>query len=316
MRCGMRDGVTVGAFCAAETGDSPDWRAFGRREVFMQYKRWMSILRIYRREIRIPFVLVLILMPVLELVSLFRQLDGAEYVYSTSEYPLAGYYSALYGSGEQSQVLWARRLEVLMADAGMDKIFLGALVLLLGALVVMPIRQGRSESFSFAVKRLPVSRFAPFLVEILHAVYCLVILLAVQLGTVFAGAVMYAEMVPAEVQRTQALFLAFMEWDFLRILFPIYDGGMMLCGGIVIIGAAICVTAAGRGIQYGYKNYLSALFLAVMIGRSVIAAGSGDTAAVMYVITAILTVFLAAYQLWVLYDKIVPGKEAAENEEE
>ncbi len=123
---------------------------------------------------------------------------------------------------------WSFRLEEFLAKSRWDILFIVAFFGILILLSSVTIRQWNQSNVEYTYQRLPLRRsYHPFVV-VGNSIVCFFIFLSIQLGTILIGNLFYQTIVPENARMTQALFLAFLRWDFLRNCFPFFDAIQMI----------------------------------------------------------------------------------------
>lgn len=177
----------------------------------MKYKRYISIFNLLWKYSFKWFVLILLIMCIGEGYYLYQEL-------TTTMYEKESYYTE-----EPAIEPWAPRFEEFLARSHVKEFFIVTLIVTVLILVSIPLRQRSAAVFEYSYLRLPIKKGSWQVISGLHAFIHIIIVIGVQFGMILIGYWMYLTYVPEEAQMTQAVFLAFIRWDFLRAVYPITD---------------------------------------------------------------------------------------------
>lgn len=235
----------------------------------MTYRRYVSILHLQWKYTWKAFAGIILLLCAGEGYFFYQRLIHTDYQIEANE---------SINNWDATLKPWAPRFEEFLAQSHFKALFLTAILLTLILLISIPIRQNMSTKTDYMYLRLPIPRIVRPITSGVHTLSHLVILLRVQFGMILIGYQMYLEFIPKEAQMTQALFLAFFRWDFLRTVFPIsnvmrfiYNLFVLISIVISVVYVQICIETKHKNIipivvnGYIYTKFYELLYLSTMI---------------------------------------------------
>lgn len=208
----------------------------------MKYKRYVSILNLQWKYTWKAFTAILVFMFIGQGYFLYKELTNAVFE------------KEIHNGVTQAVEPWAMRFEEFLARSHMEGIFIIAMILTVLLLISVPIRQRSVSMVEYSYMRLPVRKGTWQVMTLVHGITHFLILLGAQFGIIIISYQMYLKFVPEEAQMTQALFLAFIRWDFLLAIFPITDIFRLLYFVVILISLAVIVFYLPICIQKRHKS--------------------------------------------------------------
>ena len=236
-------------------------------------KKHLSVFGLFARSSFFKVFLILLAMCVVEIAFFRFELRDALEAYE------------IVGSGMPS-------LERMFMRAATNVYFRIALFLI-SFVICLPGCNFKSNT-GYTLRRLSISEGAVFFHQAAYNALIYIMLIAVQLVTVFGLSQYYLSVAPEECISNQTVFLAFYRNDFLHSLLPLEDVGLWIRNGLLVITFGLA-TAEYPYRQRRHKFSPTALALVVYticrFDQSIGQLGHVVTTAIIAVMLAVATVY-------------------------
>lgn len=190
-------------------------------------KKHLSVFGFFARSSFFKVLLILLAMCAVEITFFHFELQDALEAYE------------VVGSGMPS-------LERMFMRAATNVYFRVALVLI-SVVVCLPGCEFKSNT-SYTLRRLSISERATFFHQAAYNALVYMMLIAIQLVTVFGLSQYYLSVAPVECISNQTILLAFYRNDFLHSLLPLEDVGLWIRNGLLVLSLGLCTA------EYPYKQ--------------------------------------------------------------
>lgn len=217
-----------------------------------RFNQNISFLNLNMRYTRTPLILLLLSMVGLQLGIFYQNMINMSFEKNmTIDWE------------NTTTIAWSMRFEEILKQSYFTQIYYAIFFLTFIVIATIPVRQSMNCKARLTLLRLPIKRTTQFGLQCVHSFFLLFMVWGTQLLVVLAAFGIYKAKVPTDLQMSNGLFLAFIRYDFLRVLYPVTNPIHFLYHLIQFIG--ISITAAYLGLCIRSKHsYGSSLFVIVL----------------------------------------------------